>query len=132
MHQVPMRVWNEIAKAEPLGQPWTKIFRMTPEEMNQATDKLGDQLEVDNKTQLAYLLVAPLLQENLAISNFLVESNQQSLRAGMPELTTVSEAVYLATQEYSLSPFQQSKLKALLEQDQKKPRELRNSVQPTA
>lgn len=41
--------------------------------------------------------------------------NRQDLRAALPELTTVAEAVSLATMEWRLTPPQQAKLRQLLE-----------------
>ena len=118
MYQTPMAVWNEIAKAQPLSQPWATLFRLKPEELGQALDKLVDRpIEAqgaDNSTVLAYRLVAPLLLENEAISAYLLEVQQPSLRASLPELTSVNQAVMLASAEYRLTPSQQTKLQQLL------------------
>lgn len=119
MYQVPMSVWNEIATSQALGQPWFQLFRMSPEELPQGletlVDKPAEAMGADDKTVLAYRLVAPLLIENEAISSFVVEENRPDLRAAMPELISVSEAVILASQEYRLTPSQQAKLKELLQ-----------------
>lgn len=118
MHQVPMPVWNEIAKSQPLSQPWATLFRMTPENLPKGLEKMVDApaeaMGADNKTVLAYRLVAPLLQENEAISQFLLETQRPNLRASLPELTSVNQAVILASQEYRLTASQQQKLTQLL------------------
>ena len=118
MHQVPMPVWNEIAKSQPLSQPWATLFRMTPEQLPQGLAKLVDAPAeaqgADNKTVLAYRLVAPLLQESEAISQFLLETQRPNLRASLPEVTSVNQAVILASQEYRLTASQQQKLRQLL------------------
>lgn len=120
MQQVPMRVWNQIAMSQPLGQPWATLFRLEPEELPARLAELVDkplaQLGADNRVTLAYRLVAPLLMETEAISSYLEETQQQTLRASLPELTSVNEAVTLASMEYRLTPFQQRKLTQLLKQ----------------
>ena len=118
MHQVPMPVWNEIAKSQPLSQPWATLFRMTPENLPKGLENMVDApaeaMGADNRTVLAYRLVAPLLQENEAISQFLLETQRPNLRASLPELTSVNQAVILASQEYRLTASQQQKLTQLL------------------
>ena len=120
MYQVPMKVWNEIARSQPLSQPWATLFRLTPEELPAKLEELVDKpLEAagaDNRVVMAYRLVAPLLMETEAISSYLEETQQSMLRASLPELTSVNEAVILASTEYRLTPSQQSKLKQLLKQ----------------
>lgn len=118
MYQVPMSVWNAIAKSQPLGRPWATLFRMTPEELPQGiallVDAPAEAAGADNRTVLAYRLVAPLLVENEAISAYLEETRQPNMRACLPELTSVNEAVTLASMEYRLTPSQQRKLTQLL------------------
>ena len=118
MHQVPMRVWNEIAMGQALSDPWVTLFRATPETFPALLDKLVDKpLEktgADNRVILAYRLVAPLLIENEAISAYLEESQQPTLRASLPEINSVNEAVMLASMEYEMTPSQQRKLTQLL------------------
>lgn len=120
MYQVPMSVWNAIAKSQPLSQPWATLFRMTPEELPQGIARLVDApaeaAGADNRTVLAYRLVAPLLVENEAISAYLEETRQPNMRACLPEVTSVNEAVILASMEYELTRSQQRKLTQLLQQ----------------
>jgi hypothetical protein len=113
-----MQAWNEIAYSQALSQPWATLFRMTQQELPAGLDKLVDQpLEAqgaDNRTILAYRLVAPLLIENEAISDYILLANSPSLRASLPEVISVNEAVILASQEYRLTTPQQAKLTQLL------------------
>lgn len=118
MHQVPTVVWNEIAKSQPLSEPWATLFRMKDEELEQGIETMVDapaeKAGADNRTVLAYRLTAPLLVENAAISAYLEETQQSSLRTSLPELNSVNEAVILASMEYRLTQSQQAKLKNLL------------------
>ena len=118
MQQVPMGVWNEIAKSQPLSQPWATLFRLEPDQLETQMERLVDgpaqAMGADNRTLLAYRLTAPLLAENEAISAYLLEMDRQELRNSLPELTSVNEAVILASQEYRLNASQQKKLTALL------------------
>ncbi|MBY0439962.1 MAG: hypothetical protein K2W80_17395, partial [Burkholderiales bacterium] len=58
--------------------------------------------------------VAPLLQENVAISRYLQATDRISLRSALPEIVTVSEAVGLAGMEYNLTAKQEESLRTLL------------------
>lgn len=118
MYQVPTPVWNDIARSQPLSQPWAKLFRMNYAQLVESLPKLVDEpieaLGADNSTVLAYRLVAPLLQENEAISAYIEETENLSLRASLPEINSVNEAVMLASEEYRLNQSQQNKLEKLL------------------
>lgn len=119
MYQTPTAIWNEIAETQDLRYPeWERLFRMDPDQQMQALDKLQHKLEREDKastrTILAYTLTAPLLLENVAISKFIQESPRDNLRLSLPELTTIQEAVDLATAEYQLSAKEQRHLRALL------------------
>lgn len=136
MHQVPTVVWNEIAKSQPLSEPWATLFRMKDEELEQGIETMVDapaeKAGADNRTVLAYRLTAPLLVENAAISAYLEETQQSSLRTSLPELNSVNEAVILASMEYRLTQSQQAKLKNLLAQALRSSRSLPSSVPPKA
>ena len=119
MYQVPTSVWNEIAKAQPLSKPWSTLFRLNYEQLTKQLPKLVDEpIEAqgaDDSTVLAYRLVAPLLQETEAISAYIEETGNLNLRASLPEINSVNEALILASEEYRLNPSQQSLLRKLLE-----------------
>jgi len=77
-------------------------------------DALAEKTTKDPKVILAHRLVAPLLMENEAISSFIVETHQASLRASLPEVISTAEAVSLATAEYRLTGPQQTLLEQAL------------------
>lgn len=116
MYETPTPVWNEIAATQEMSNArWEKLFQA--EDLVKALKPLESELEAlgaDARTTRAYLLVAPLLFENLAISRFVEQQGRQSLRSSMPELLTVKEATTLASQEFSLTPGQQDRLRGLL------------------
>ncbi len=120
MHQTPTPIWNEIAQTQRLrSQTWAPLFKMPEAEQHKALEEIEAKLEADGhdpRTILAYLLVAPLLEENVAISAWIEKIGRTDLRNSMPELTSVSEALILASGEYRLMPSQQNKLRALLTQ----------------
>lgn len=118
MYQTPMAVWNEIAKSQPLSQPWATLFRLEPDQLPaklaEMVDRPAEEAGADNETVLAFRLVAPLLVETEAISSYLEETRQSILRASLPEINSVNEAVMLASMEYRLTPSQQKMLTKLL------------------
>jgi hypothetical protein len=90
---------------------------MNQAKLTEALAKLESDLEVkgaDAAVCRGYVLVAPLLRENVAISRFLEAQQSPDLRSCLPELTSINEAVALATQEYRLKPSQQTQLADLL------------------
>ena len=95
------------------------LFLMEPEAMMAALATEEDRLTkagADPTTVRAYVLTAPLLLENEAISRYLQQSNQHFLRNSLPELTTVNEAISLAIAEFRLKVSQTRMLRTLLEQ----------------
>jgi len=119
MHQCPTPIWNEIARTQKLRSPlWAGLFAAT--DLPTALQPLEATLEAqgaDVRTIRAFLLVAPLLAENLAISRYVEQTGRTSLRNSLPEIVTVNEAMILASQEFSLKPSQQTALRKLLLQD---------------
>jgi hypothetical protein len=136
VYQTPQPIWNEIAATQELRTPlWRAMFRLSPEELSGSMESLEANLEskgADVRVTRAYLLVAPLLAENLAISRYIEASGRDSLRSSMPEIETVNEATILASQEFSLKPSQQAKLQELLRADLTTPPSAPASAPPTA
>lgn len=136
MYQVPTPVWNAIAATQPLKhQPWTTLFSLAPDAQLQALADLENQLSAqgaDSRTIRGYVLVAPLLQENVAISKYLQATGSLGMRGALPELTTIREAVDLATAEFSLTPSQEEQLHQLLIEAYKKPPSGSASATPTS
>lgn len=120
MYQVAAPIWNQIAATQKLrSSEWAPLLRMNEQEQSQALDKLTKELEkqgLDSQVILSYLTTAPLLYETKAISRWIQQRGDNSFRTCLPELTTVSEAIRLATMEYNLTKAQATQLTALLKQ----------------
>lgn len=118
MPSIAQTVWNAIAKGQPLSKPWSIVFNMAPEQLQQGLQEWVDQpiraTGADEPTLLAYRRVAPLLVEHAAISAYIAQQQDSRLRAALPEITCVGDAVMFAMAEYQLTPSQQLKLKKLL------------------
>lgn len=120
MYQVPMTVWNELAASQPVSPKWGALFRLKQTELPAALDPVYahmDSLKADSRVQRAFVLVAPLLVENESISAYLTERNLTSLRAAMPEVTSIPEAIALASSEFPMTKGQQATLGELLAQE---------------
>ena len=119
MHNLPTPIWNEIAKTQTLRHArWRKLFAAEGMDFLTLVDELEKEIDAkakDSRVTRGYCLVAPLLQENVAISRYVEAKRAPSLRGSLPELTTISEAVDLATQEFQLTPGQRQTLRSLLE-----------------
>ena len=135
MYQVPMRVWNEIAQTQPIKhEPWATLFRLEPEQLPQALQPVEADLEAqgaDPRTIRAYLLVAPCLLENEAISAYLEQTEQISLRNSLPDLADLSEAVMVASEEFRLNTSQRALLRRLLVRAYRTTSAPQPSAQPT-
>lgn len=136
MYQVPTSIWNEIAQTQPIKhQPWARLFPLSSDKLLPELAKLEQKLErgvADARVVRAYLLTAPLLTETVAISRYLEASGSNSLRSSLPELTSISEAVDLATAEFRLNPKQQAQLRQLLTKAHQNSASAQSSAQPTA
>ncbi len=115
---VAATVWNQIAQTQALQTAWAKkVFALNPEEMQQAEDKEYKALAraVGHDVAASYQDVKPLLLENEAISRF--TQAQPMYREALPEVTSIAEALILASMERPLSQTQQKLLKMLLAAD---------------
>ena len=115
---VATAVWNQIAETQKLKTAWAKkVFALNPEEMQQAEDKEYKALAraVGHDVAASYQDVKPLLLENEAISRF--TQAQPMYREALPEVTSIAEALTLASMERPLSQTQQKLLKMLLAAD---------------
>lgn len=118
MYQAATVVWNTIAASQPISPVWAPLFRANPTEQATRLSGLTAQLDQRGLSPAAirgFLLVALLLSENEAISAYLEESGRMDLRAALPEVTSINEAVILATMEYRLTPSDQTQLQQALE-----------------
>ena len=115
---VATAVWNQVAETQQLKTAWAKkAFALNSEEMQQAEDKEYKALAraVGHDVAASYQDVKPLLLENEAISRF--TRAQPMYREALPEVTSIAEALILASMERPLSQTQQKLLKMLLAAD---------------
>lgn len=121
MYQVPAPIWNQIAQTQPVGSAyWLSLMEKDQQQLTEALAKLESDLErkgADAAVTRSYLLVAPLLRETVAISRYVDAQASPELRSCLPEVTSINEAVALATQEFRLKPSQQTRLAELLKTD---------------
>ena len=117
MHQISTSIWNDIAAHQPLSAEWRPLFECTTaEELRQAWDAYWRKIPrpFDNRVQRAFEVVGPLLFENVAISDYIVENNRFDLRPALPEVLTPEEAVELASLEFQLNAGRLAQLHSLL------------------
>lgn len=118
MHQVPARIWNQIASSETLVNPsFQKLMAMDQEQLTQALEAQAQALEasgVPDSVIVAYQTMAPLLAENQAISRYINQTESMSLRDALPEVLNADEAVVIATQDRLLSKREQQILLRML------------------
>jgi len=117
LHQVSTAIWNDIAAQQPLSIEWRPFFECkTAEELRQAWDGYWRRIPraFDNRVQRAFEVVGPLLFENEAISDYIVENDRIDLRTGLPELLSPEEAAELASLEFQLDADQLAELRSML------------------
>ena len=110
-------IWNQIAQ-RPLQTPWARqAFKLDADEMVELMNEEYAKLkaEVGGTVASAYLDVKPLLLENQAISRF--TQAQPMYREALPEITSIQEAILIASRDHLLTTLQQKKLQKLLEAD---------------
>jgi hypothetical protein len=89
----------------------------TPETEQEAiakVDAMAEAVTKDNRVILAHRLMAPLMCEAEAISAYIAETRQDVLRNALPEVTSLAEAISLASVDYRLTKEQQASLKQVL------------------
>jgi hypothetical protein len=115
MFQAPATIWQAIAEAGPLRTTWAMDLFPMPQDLldeeleaeeQRLTEQLGSPLAAH-----AYLIVAPMLWEALAIRNWQEQAGQSP--AVFP-LETVEDALLVANGDYPLSQAEQQALRALL------------------
>ncbi len=123
MMQVSQVIWNDlVATQEVLNPALRKLMEADPEEIDQLLEREADQLEqtYPARAVLAFQVVAPLLIERKAITNWLVDRNRPDLRASIPEILTIPEAISLMTAEYRINETERKALRKMLESAIKK------------
>jgi hypothetical protein len=116
MHQVASPIWQAIA---PMMQSerWKALAMLPESERDPKLESLQESLGVPPRVAAAFVVIAPLLVENRAISRWTAESGQ--LSSALPEVTTVAEAMDLAQAEYRLTAMEHRQLRRLLEAEAK-------------
>ena len=119
LNSVATPIWNEIARTQELKTEWArKAFSLNGEQMVKLVNREYEELKaagVSPEVSKAFLDLKPLLLENVAISRHIQQTDNPSLRQALPEVTTVSEAVILASADQELSTLQQRRLEKLLQ-----------------
>lgn len=118
MHQVAAAIWNAIAKSQELRSPSFKLLMaMTQSEISEALDEQATALEkagAPDSVINAYQQMAPILAEHEAISAYINQTGRFDLRAALPEILNVREAVSLASIDRFLSIEEQRTLFIML------------------
>lgn len=117
MHQANATVWNQIAEQQPLATTWAQeMFPLPADQLMRALEREEKRLAAGGNGAVvaaAYLKVMPLLWEKVAISNFL--SDNPDLAAAIPPIETATEAVAMASKDFSLTVLQKKRLLKLLQ-----------------
>lgn len=118
MYRVPAEILNEIVATQPLKTEWCRrLFSRTPENLIPDLEAQCQALEdsgVPLQVALAYQEIGPLLVENEAISRFIQKKADPGLRAILPEVATLREALLLAEQDRPMSYSNRKMLATLL------------------
>lgn len=118
MYQVATRIWNEIASTQQMAtRKWERLCRMAPEELDRALAAEEERLAADGvpaRAIRAYLALAPLLDENRAVTRYVEGTASPSMRTFLPELTSPSELMTIAQEEYQLTPRDRAALARLI------------------
>ena len=120
LNSIATPIWNEIAETQELKTEWArKAFSLDHEEQVQLVEKEYAELleRTSHEVAKAILDMKPLLLENVAISRHIQRTDNYQLRTALPEVTTIDEAVMLATEEDNLTASQQRQLRNLLEKE---------------
>lgn len=116
MVSLPARVWNEIARQEQLRTQWARTVFVMDETGIQESEETDahrlDQDGVDPMVVQAYLDARPLLLEREAIARYVAK--HPDLRASLPEVNSINEAILTVTGDWPLSQSETAQLKTLL------------------
>lgn len=119
MYEIPVTPLNQIAKSQKfLHAGLQAMFAMDEAQLVKALDDQIATLEksgVSSKVAKLYSKLAPLLAENEAISQYIIQAADPSLRQILPAITSVAEALKVAEMENPMSDEERSSLAALLE-----------------
>jgi len=118
MNQVPHQIWNAILRTTPVATRWAeKLFSLNGEQLEAELEKQAGKMAAagyDNKVIVAYQDILPIYLERVAITKYISRTEQHLLRQALPEVTSISEAVYLMFREHRLTKQQADTLTMLL------------------
>lgn len=116
MVSLPARIWNEIAHQGQLRTRWArKVFVLDEAGIQSSEETDADKLDqdgVDPMVVQAYLDARPLLLEREAIARYV--ATHPDLRAALPEVNSINEAILTVTGDWPLSQSETAQLKTLL------------------
>lgn len=116
MDSVAARIWNEIARTQPLRTQWARErFSMNEDQITAQINK--DYAAMTSKgmsktVAAAFLDVFPFLVERNAIMEFL--ETRPDLSTALLEINSINEAVIVASQDHLMNPLQQRQLQKAL------------------
>lgn len=103
MYATPAKLLNSIAATTPLmTQGCRALFRLPQDQLWQMLDSQVAALEargVPPEVAMLYVKIGPLLAENQAISRYILQTGNSSLRTSLPEVTSLQEALRVADLE---------------------------------
>lgn len=112
-------IWNEIARTQELKTDWARMtFALKPDAMAEMENREYEALlkrKISQPVASAYLDMKPLLMERKAISRHLLKHPE--LSRALPEVTSINEAVILASSDRPLSRQEQKRLTVLLQEE---------------
>lgn len=118
MHQAAARYWNAIAESQPLKTEWAQqMFPLPQEDMDLALENEEKRLMRETSNPVlasAYLKIMPLLWESAAISSYL--KDEPNLRAAIPPIESIAEAVMIASKDFHLTKGELVKLAEMLKE----------------
>lgn len=118
MHQAAARYWNAIAESQPLKTEWAQqMFPLPQEDMDLALENEEKRLMRETSNPVlasAYLKIMPLLWESAAISSYL--KDEPSLRAAIPPIESVAEAIMIAGKDFRLTKGELVRLAEMLKE----------------
>ena len=116
MYQAPAAIWNEIERTQTLQTQFAaRMFHLDDEELDKGLEAEAAELVAEGVSPAlaaSYLKVMPLLWENEAIANYLVDHPRAM--AALPNVADVSEAVIVASNDYRMDESQKKQLAELL------------------
>ena len=118
MEQVPAQLLNQIAASQKLKTEGARrLFSMNDQEKKE--DQAGQYLALKKQGYSHtvvenYLDLAPLMAENEAISQYVMQQNDPELRSLLPEICSPVEALRIANQMRPMSQPEKLQLAKLL------------------